>query len=161
MRPTSWILLLCLLLGAALPACAQNFIDLGAPLAEVSVTADARSTGFEASMTQGLHAGLAVYKLRQPPLGGPDTGFHLDLGLGSEIKGELLEAFHLSGGLSVVSDPARLRDHRVDGLGAFLQADCTLAAHILVGAYVLLPLATGHDFGTLGARIGVRLPPYR
>ena len=153
-----------LLLGVlAPPACAQAYFNFGKPLIEASATADARSTGIEASFTFLVHGGVSVYKLRETPMAGPNTGMRIDLGcgLGDDTQGGLAECFHFSAGLSLVSDPDKSRDHRVNGVGLFAQADLTLGAHVLVGAYALGPLAKGQDFGTVGVKVGYRFPPYR
>jgi hypothetical protein len=154
------ILPLLFLLGLwAAPASAQGMY-YGLPLMEVSAISDARSTGVEASFTFLLHAGIAAYKLKETPLKGPDTGARLDLGFGLGKNWRYFEAFHFSTGLSFVTDPDQRRDHRIQGVGLFAQADLTLGAHVLVGVYALTPLAKGQDFGTVGLKVGVRLPPY-
>jgi hypothetical protein len=153
------ILLATVLALSTEPVTAQS-IDFGKPLWDLSVTADSRSVGIETSFTYVLHGGLSAYQLRETPLSGPDTGLRLDLGFGLGDKWKGFEAFHFSMGGSLVSDPSPRNDHRVRGLGLFAQADLTLGAHILVGVYGLAPMAKGHDFGTVGVKVGVRLPPY-
>lgn len=156
-----WLSPLLLFGVLAPPACAQAYFNFGKPLIEASATADTRSTGIEASFTYLVHGGVSVYKLRESPISGPNTGMRVDLGCGMGDRWGDFESFHFSAGFSLVSDPDKSRDHRVNGVGLFAQADLTLGAHILVGAYALGPLAKGQDFGTVGVKVGYRFPPYR
>jgi hypothetical protein len=154
-----FLLIATLCLVAWRPATAQ--ISFGKPVCDASLAVDTRSTGIQASASYLGHVGASIYKLRETPLQGPDTGFRVDLGIGLGNDLNRLEAFRFAAGYTFVSDPSASRDHRVNGLGVFAQFDLVLTQHILVGAYGLSPLAKGHDFGTMGLRVGVRLPPYR